>query len=65
MSHFQSKKPLGKHRSRMVTEGVTRAPHRAFLRATGLDDESMQKPFVATLDTFGETTPCSMSLNAV
>ena len=65
MSHFQSKKPLGKHRSRMVTEGVTRAPHRAFLRATGLDDESMQKPFVAIVDTFGENTPCSMSLNAV
>jgi dihydroxy-acid dehydratase len=49
----------------MVTDGVTRAPHRAFLRATGLDDESMQKPFVAIVDTFGENTPCSMSLNQV
>jgi len=58
-------KPLGKHRSRRVTDGVTRAPHRAFLRATGLDDESMQKPFVAIVDTFGENTPCSMSLNGV
>ncbi|MDE1180524.1 dihydroxy-acid dehydratase [Paraburkholderia sp.] len=56
---------LHKHRSRMVTDGVTRAPHRAFLRATGLDDESMQKPFVAIVDTFGENTPCSMSLNQV
>ena len=52
-------------RSRMVTDGVTRAPHRAFLRATGLDDASMQKPFVAIVDTFGENTPCSMSLNQV
>ncbi|ACD19522.1 dihydroxy-acid dehydratase [Paraburkholderia phytofirmans] len=56
---------LHKHRSRRVTDGVTRAPHRAFLRATGLDDESMQKPFVAIVDTFGENTPCSMSLNQV
>jgi dihydroxy-acid dehydratase len=56
---------LHKHRSRMVTDGVTRAPHRAFLRATGLDDASMQQPFVAIVDTFGENTPCSMSLNQV
>ncbi|MCP2091902.1 UNVERIFIED_ORG: dihydroxy-acid dehydratase [Paraburkholderia sediminicola] len=56
---------LHKHRSRLVTDGVTRAPHRAFLRATGLDDESMQKPFVAIVDTFGENTPCSMALNQV
>ena len=57
--------PLKKHRSRMVTDGITRVPHRAFLRATGLDDESMQKPFVAIVDTYGENTPCSMSLNQV
>jgi dihydroxy-acid dehydratase len=56
---------LHKHRSRRVTDGVTRAPHRAFLRATGLDDASMQKPFVAIVDTFGENTPCSMSLNQI
>jgi len=56
---------LNKHRSRTVTEGITRAPHRAFLRATGMDDESMQKPFVAIVDTFGENTPCSMSLAQV
>ncbi|PTN51199.1 dihydroxy-acid dehydratase, partial [Achromobacter xylosoxidans] len=58
-------KDLHKHRSRTVTEGVTRAPHRAFLRATGLDDEAIDKPFVAIVDTFGENTPCSMSLNQV
>jgi dihydroxy-acid dehydratase len=56
---------LHKHRSRRVTDGVTRAPHRAFLRATGLDDASIQKPFVAIVDTFGENTPCSMSLNQI
>ncbi|WP_144113066.1 dihydroxy-acid dehydratase [Paraburkholderia sp. BCC1886] len=56
---------LHKHRSRTVTEGITRTPHRAFLRATGLDDAAIEKPFVAIVDTFGENTPCSMSLNSV
>lgn len=53
---------LHKHRSHVVTEGLTRTPHRAFLRATGQDDASMQKSFVAVLSTAGENTPCSMSL---
>src|ERR1700761_3479900 len=53
---------LHKHRSKMVTDGVTRAPHRAFLRATGLDDAAMQKSFVGIVSTAGENTPCSMSL---
>ncbi|MFL9911722.1 dihydroxy-acid dehydratase [Paraburkholderia sp. RL17-337-BIB-A] len=56
---------LHKHRSRTVTEGITRTPHRAFLRATGMDDAAIEKPFVAIVDTFGENTPCSMSLAAV
>lgn len=56
---------LLKHRSRIVTEGVTRMPHRAFLRATGLDDDAIEKPLVAIVDTFGENTPCSMSLASV
>ncbi|WP_028221092.1 dihydroxy-acid dehydratase [Paraburkholderia oxyphila] len=56
---------LHKHRSRAIVDGVTRAPHRAFLRATGMDEASMQKSFVAIVDTFGENSPCSMSLNQV
>lgn len=56
---------LHKHRSRAIVDGVTRAPHRAFLRATGMDEAAMQKPFVAIVDTFGENSPCSMSLNQV
>jgi dihydroxy-acid dehydratase len=53
---------LKNHRSRMVTEGVTRTPHRAFLRATGLDDEDMAKSMVAIIGTAGDNTPCSKSL---
>lgn len=53
---------LHKHRSRVVTEGAARAPHRAFLRAAGLDDGDLQKSFVGIVSTAGENTPCSMSL---
>jgi dihydroxy-acid dehydratase len=53
---------LHKHRSRVVTEGLARAPHRAFLRATGLDDRDLEKSFVAIVSSAGENTPCSMSL---
>jgi dihydroxy-acid dehydratase len=53
---------LHKHRSRVVTAGLTRAPHRAFLRATGLDERDLQKSFVGIVTTAGENTPCSMSL---
>ena len=54
-----AKQPL---RSAIVTEGLDRAPHRAFLRATGVGDEDMGKPFVGIVSQHGENTPCSMSL---
>ena len=51
-----------KLRSAIVKEGLDRAPHRAFLRATGMADEDMAKPIVAIVSQHGENTPCSMSL---
>jgi dihydroxy-acid dehydratase len=51
-----------KRRSRLTVEGIDRAPHRTFLRAMGLDDAAMAKPFVGVMSTHGENTPCSMSL---
>ena len=51
-----------KRRSAIVTEGLDRAPHRAFLRAVGLGDEDMDKPLVGIVSQHGENTPCSMSL---
>lgn len=53
---------LHKHRSKAITEGPSRAAHRAFLRATGLDDEDLSKSMVAILSTAGDNTPCSKSL---
>jgi dihydroxy-acid dehydratase len=48
--------------SSRIVEGVDRLPHRAFLRAMGADDASLALPFVALASTYGENTPCSMSL---
>jgi dihydroxy-acid dehydratase len=49
-------------RSRITVDGDDRAPHRTFLRAMGLDDEAIAKPFVGVMSTHGENTPCSLSL---
>lgn len=53
---------LHKHRSKAITEGPSRAAHRAFLRATGLDDDDMKKSMVGILSSHGDNTPCSKSL---
>src|SRR5437899_830745 len=52
----------GGYRSRIVVEGLNRTPHRAFLRACGLDDDDLDKPQVGIVSTQGDNTPCSMSL---
>ena len=45
-----------------MTDGITRAPHRAFLRATGFDEAALARPIVGIVSTQGENTPCSMAL---
>ncbi|MEN9762632.1 MAG: dihydroxy-acid dehydratase [Pseudomonadota bacterium] len=54
--------PPKRLRSRITVEGADRVAHRTFLRAMGLDDEAIAKPFVGVMSTYGENTPCSMSL---
>lgn len=52
-----------KIRSQEVTEGPSRAPARAFLRAMGLTDEDLKKSFVGVSSTWNEATPCNITLN--
>jgi dihydroxy-acid dehydratase len=47
-------------RSHIMKNGLVRAPHRAFLRAMGLTDDDIQKPFVAVMGPYGEVTPCNL-----
>jgi dihydroxy-acid dehydratase len=51
-------------RSRITTDGLDRTPHRAFMRAMGIDDTAMAKPFVGVVTTDAEVTPCTMGLRA-
>ena len=51
-------------RSRIMTDGLDRAPHRAFLRGMGLDDAAIAQPFIGVATTAGEVTPCNMTLAA-
>jgi dihydroxy-acid dehydratase len=53
-----------RYRSRITTEGMDRTPHRAFMRAMGLDDEAIARPMIGVVTTDGETTPCNMGLSA-
>ncbi len=52
-----------KKKSRVVTDGADRAAARAMLRATGLDDDDMEKPFVAVGNLASDVTPCNVHLN--
>ena len=52
-----------KHRSRDITEGPHRAPARAMLRAMGLDDDDLNKPFVAIANLASDVTPCNVHLD--
>jgi dihydroxy-acid dehydratase len=49
--------------SRTVTEGTERAPHRAFLRAMGLGDDDLKRPFVGVASSWNEATPCNLALD--
>ena len=48
--------------SRHATEGVDRAPHRAFYYAMGLTPEQIHAPFVGVATCWNEAAPCNISL---
>src|SRR3974377_2119679 len=52
---------MNKGRPRVTTDGLDRAPHRAFMRAMGLDDAAIAKPMVGVVSMKGEQTPCNMT----
>jgi dihydroxy-acid dehydratase len=52
-------------RSREVTEGFERAPHRAMFRAMGYDDEDLASPMVGVANPAADITPCNVHLDDV
>src|SRR4051794_38870672 len=51
-----------RHKSRAITDGYSRAPARAMLKAIGFTDEDLQKPLVGIANTWTETMPCNFHL---
>ena len=52
-------------RSDAVKKGDSRAPHRSLLRACGLSDADMKKPFIAIVGSHVDIIPGHVHLNAV
>ncbi|HEX9117598.1 MAG TPA: dihydroxy-acid dehydratase [Anaerolineae bacterium] len=51
-------------RSDMIKKGYERAPHRSLLRAAGVRDEDMGKPFIAIANSYVDIVPGHVHLNA-
>jgi dihydroxy-acid dehydratase len=45
-----------------IKKGITRAPARAMLKATGLNDADLEKPLIAVANTWTDATPCNLHL---
>ncbi len=59
--------PPGEHqglkpRSFEVTDGPTKAPARAMLRAVGMTDDDWDKPQIGVASSWNEVTPCNLPL---
>ncbi|MEM2845398.1 MAG: dihydroxy-acid dehydratase, partial [Nitrososphaerota archaeon] len=52
-----------KRRSNLVVEGVERSPHRALLRALGLSDEELSRPFIGIANSWNEVVPGHIHLD--
>ncbi len=51
-----------KHKSNALTEGPSRAPARAMLKAVGFSDADLHKPLVGIANTWTEIGPCNFHL---
>lgn len=49
-------------KSNLAKSGLTKAPHRSLMKATGLTDEEISKPFVGIVNSFNEIVPGHVNL---
>ncbi|PYX99909.1 MAG: dihydroxy-acid dehydratase [Acidobacteria bacterium] len=52
----------GKRNSAAITEGPSRAPARAMLKAVGFTDEDLRRPIIGVANTWTEIGPCNYHL---
>ncbi len=51
-----------KRHSRAITDGPSRAPARAMLKAVGFDDDKLRRPIIGVANTWIEVGPCNFHL---
>ena len=49
-------------KSDRIKSGFDRAPARAMLRATGLDDAALKRPMIAVVHSWSDVSPCNLNL---
>ncbi len=52
-------------RSDTIKKGLHRAPHRSLLRACGVTDEDMERPFIGVANSFTDIVPGHVHLNSL
>ncbi len=52
-------------RSDLMKEGPTRTPHRSLLKALGITDNEMKRPFVAVVSAGSDFVPGHMHLDKI
>ncbi len=52
-------------KSSKIKEGVVRAPHRSLLKADGITDEELKKPFVAVINSRTDIIPGHLNLDKI
>jgi dihydroxy-acid dehydratase len=74
MKHYFKKKLIFQHREQIqvdrmrsdtIKKGLQRAPHRSLLRACGVTDEEMKKPFIGVANSFTDIVPGHIHLNQI
>lgn len=74
MKHYFKKKFIFQHREQIqvdrmrsdtIKKGLQRAPHRSLLRACGVTDEEMKKPFIGIANSFTDIVPGHIHLNQI
>ena len=54
--------PSYNRRSRLITQGIARAPNRAMLRAVGFGDADFDKPIVGVANGHSTMNPCNAGI---
>lgn len=60
---MNDKKADPRRHSRIVVDGLERAPGRAMLRAVGFEDADFERPQVGVASTWSMVTPCNMHID--